>query len=234
MDTQELLAQGIQAAQRGFKDKAREMLNLVIIAEPRNETAWLWLSAVANDDAEREEFLRQVVAINPQHPTAAPGLQKLVEQRRAKLSAQVAALAAAQSAAAQPIEPAATSSGPGWLRLNPATSRRVRLQPRTRRMIFIGGGIFIALLAVIVLPSVLGRPTSGDNNAINPVSGTGTPSAPIVTQTILPATWTATPSVTSTVTLTPTRSITATAATRTAVSTLPPSWTPTPAKTVSP
>src|SRR5512135_550949 len=109
MDTQELLAQGIQAAQRGFKDKAREMLNLVIIADPRNEQAWLWLSAVANDEAEREEFLRQVVAINPKHPTAAPGLQKLIETRREKLSAQVAALAAAQSAAdaarSAPIEP---------------------------------------------------------------------------------------------------------------------------------
>src|SRR3972149_790703 len=115
MDTKTLLAQGILAAQRNLPDKARELFNLVLIAEPRNENAWLWLSSIAADDAEREECLRQVVAINPQHPTAVNALKELVEQRRAVLSAKVAGLAAVQAGAIENIAP-----------VPPATPRKAR------------------------------------------------------------------------------------------------------------
>ncbi len=92
MGTKELLGQAILTAQRGLPDKARELFHLVLIAEPRNENAWVWLAAIATNDAEREECLRQVVAINPKHPNATAELQRLIEKRQKDLSEQVAAL----------------------------------------------------------------------------------------------------------------------------------------------
>ena len=107
MDAKDLIAQGITLARRGQNDKAREMFNLALITDPRSENAWLWLSTVAVDDAEKEDCLRQVVALNPKNVTAANELQKLSEKRRSELSAKVAALAAARTAAATPTVEAA-------------------------------------------------------------------------------------------------------------------------------
>src|SRR5512139_2463012 len=132
MDAKDLIAQGITLARRGQNEKVREMFNLALVADPRNEHAWLWLSTVALDDAEKEDCLRQVVAINPKNVNAVNELQKLSEKRRTELSARVAALAAARSAAATPTleaaaVPAAVSARaarrrrggrtqtPGWL-----------------------------------------------------------------------------------------------------------------------
>src|SRR5512139_1526609 len=98
MDVRDLLAQGITFAKRGQNEKAREVFSLALVSDPRNENAWLWLSAVARDDAEKEEALLQVLALNPKNPTATNELQKLQEKRHADLTAQVAALAAAQAA----------------------------------------------------------------------------------------------------------------------------------------
>ena len=70
------------AAKRGQNEKARELFNLALVTEPRSENAWLWLSTVAVDDAEKEDCLRQVLAINPNNANAAGELQKLSEKRR--------------------------------------------------------------------------------------------------------------------------------------------------------
>jgi len=56
MDAKDLIGQGIMAAKRGLNEKAREMFNLALITEPHNENAWLWLSTVAVDDAEKEDW----------------------------------------------------------------------------------------------------------------------------------------------------------------------------------
>src|SRR5512139_2912463 len=102
MDAKDLIAQGITLARRGQNEKAREMFNLALITDPRSENAWLWLSTVAVDDAEKEDCLRQVLAINPRHVGAANELQKLGDKRRTELAAKVAALAAAQAASETP------------------------------------------------------------------------------------------------------------------------------------
>ena len=80
MDAKDLIAQGITLARRGQNEKAREMFNLALITDPRSENAWLWLSTVAVDDAEKEDCLRQVLAINPRNANAANELQKLGEK----------------------------------------------------------------------------------------------------------------------------------------------------------
>ena len=215
MDAKDLLAQGITLAKRGQKDKAREMFNLALITDPRNENAWLWLSTVAVDDAEKEDCLRQVLAINPRHTAAAPELQKTVEKRRAELSARVAALSTAQAArnverldAAAPPESvvvpaavaaaaAATSTG----KLTPTPSGklpagkkarrrggRAQLPPWGRYAIIGGFGILILLIVL------------GGANLINRITHPITPTVtltPSLTPTV-PPTWTFTPTWTPT------------------------------------
>src|SRR5512147_2565724 len=149
MGTKELLGQAILAAQRGLPDKAREMFNLVLIAEPRNEHAWLWLAAIATNDADREEYLRQVVALNPKHPNAGPELQRLIEKRRGELSAKVSALSAVQPAA--PIEPAAPAARKHTAAVG-ALGARKPVRPKTQRTLFylIGGGAIIGLSVLVI------------------------------------------------------------------------------------
>src|SRR5512143_1274479 len=108
MDAKDLIAQGITLARRGQNEKARELFNLPLVTDPRSENAWLWLSTVAMDDAEKEDCLRQVLAINPKNVNASNELQKLGEKRRSELSAKVAALLTARSTIETPkVEAAA-------------------------------------------------------------------------------------------------------------------------------
>ena len=79
MDAKDLIGQGIMAAKRGQNEKARELFNLALVTEPRSENAWLWLSTVAVDDAEKEDCLRQVLAINPNN---AQCRQRIAETQR--------------------------------------------------------------------------------------------------------------------------------------------------------
>lgn len=72
----ELLQQGIAAARGGDKESARSILQEVIKLDMRNETAWLWLSSVAENNKERLFCLRQVLQINPQNEHAIKAMQK--------------------------------------------------------------------------------------------------------------------------------------------------------------
>ena len=184
MGTKELLGQAILTAQRGMPDKAREMFHLVLIAEPRNEHAWVWLAAIATTDAEREECLRQVVAINPKHPNATVELQRLIEKRRAELSAQVAALNTAP--VPPPIDPvAAPAAGSTAARKRSTlTASRKPIRPRSQRLIlYLGGGGLIVVLIGILIALVA-------NRAAAPVISTSTPT---LTRTpTVPPTWTQT------------------------------------------
>lgn len=72
-----LLRQGIAAAKEGRSAAARDLLRQAVRANPRDETAWLWLSSVAPNDRERVFCLKQVLAINPQNEFALKGLAAL-------------------------------------------------------------------------------------------------------------------------------------------------------------
>jgi hypothetical protein len=116
MDAKDLIAQGITLARRGQNEKAREMFNLALITDPRSENAWMWLSSVAMDDAEKEDCLRQVPPINPknvsgqraetgenvamEHRCKAPSRRRLKPEKRGL--AGVARLRDAAAVAAQP------------------------------------------------------------------------------------------------------------------------------------
>jgi hypothetical protein len=240
MDAKDLIGQGIMAAKRGQNEKARELFNLALVTEPRSENAWLWLSTVAVDDAEKEDCLRQVIAINPANLNAANELQKLGEKRRGVLAAQLAALAVAQTAVDTPqIEAASTpvlaaSAVAGARSTGKAASRRrggrAQLPPVAKYAIIGGFGL---LILIIVLGSF-----NLINRIINPIVPTIT-LTPSRTSTI-PPTWTLTPTWTPTLcplsrcTATPTNTPTVTPTfTETSTPSLTPSRTSTVTRTAT-
>ncbi|MCP4541458.1 MAG: hypothetical protein GY832_30375 [Chloroflexi bacterium] len=71
------LEMGIQAAKAGEAKRAREILTYVIQQDQYNEQAWLWLSSVVDNTADKRVCLENVLFINPKNSHAATGLQRL-------------------------------------------------------------------------------------------------------------------------------------------------------------
>jgi len=85
------LQQAIELARSGRKEAAREILVQIIRANPRNETAWLWLVDTLEDDASRITALELFLKIQPSSTTARQAVQSL--QARAKDASPAAPLA---------------------------------------------------------------------------------------------------------------------------------------------
>lgn len=73
----DLLQRGIAAAREGRADEARQLLAQAIKANPRSETAWLWMSGVVQTNEQRIHCLQQILAINPNNELAIKGLTAL-------------------------------------------------------------------------------------------------------------------------------------------------------------
>jgi len=71
------LQQGILAAKAGDKPRAFELLTRASEIPVTSEKAWLWLSSVVNDDAERLFCLNNVLRINSDNSTAQRGADML-------------------------------------------------------------------------------------------------------------------------------------------------------------
>jgi hypothetical protein len=71
------LQQAIAAIKAGDKVGGRRLLAVVIRSDPRNEAAWLWMSAATDSDEQRRACLERVLAINPDNSTARRGLAGL-------------------------------------------------------------------------------------------------------------------------------------------------------------
>ncbi len=71
------LEQAIAAIKAGDKSTGGQLLNQVLQADPRNETAWLWMTAVVGSDEERRKILEYVLSINPNNEIARSSLAKL-------------------------------------------------------------------------------------------------------------------------------------------------------------
>ncbi len=76
-DALDALQQAIAAVKAGDKEAGRRRLAEVIRSDPRNEAAWLWMSAATDSDEQRRACLERVLAINPDNPTARLGLARL-------------------------------------------------------------------------------------------------------------------------------------------------------------
>jgi hypothetical protein len=73
----EKLSQAIAAVQAGDRKNGRRLLAEILQADPRNESAWLWLSQIVETEERRRECLRQVLTLNPNNQAAQAALAKL-------------------------------------------------------------------------------------------------------------------------------------------------------------
>ena len=89
-DVQKLLQEGIEAAkaahrkepsagtsltQKKQREQARQILFQVTVLDESNLQAWLWLSSVVDDAADKIACLENVIALDPNHATALTALR---------------------------------------------------------------------------------------------------------------------------------------------------------------
>jgi hypothetical protein len=77
------LEQAIESIRTGDTENGKRTLARILQANPHNETAWLWMSAVVDSDKRRIHCLERVLEINPANEQARMGLQQL-ERRQKK------------------------------------------------------------------------------------------------------------------------------------------------------
>lgn len=80
-DPQTLYTQANEAAQKGDRAQARDLLYEVILREPDNTKAWLLLSKVEDDPAQVEKCLRKAQAIDTDNLEVSRRLIKLTEEK---------------------------------------------------------------------------------------------------------------------------------------------------------
>lgn len=113
------LAAGIQAAQQGDAERARELLEGVLRQDRNNELAWVWMASVVGSTRERRICLEKVLQLNPQNEAARSALNNLVGVIGDSSQIDYASIAAAaqtRAPAASPAEgspsrPAAPTAG---------------------------------------------------------------------------------------------------------------------------
>ncbi|MDM8529916.1 hypothetical protein QUF63_02000 [Anaerolineales bacterium HSG25] len=71
------LADAIEYIRLGNREEGREILEEVLEEDENNDAGWLWMSAVVEDDEERQICLENVVAINPDNDVAQRALQAM-------------------------------------------------------------------------------------------------------------------------------------------------------------
>lgn len=138
------LAEAIEAARRGQRARARDLLTRVLRSDQTNEQAWLWMSAVVETEKEQIYCLESVLRINPGNLGARYGLVLL--------------------GSLPPEEWTASANAPGAEAALPAgEARRVRAgarpaprRPRSRRRtIELGIIAAVGLVTVVVLGAAL-------------------------------------------------------------------------------
>jgi MFS family permease len=72
----EKLQEAISSIKSGNKQLGQQLLAQIIQAEPNNETAWLWMSAVV-DEEKRRYCIERVLKINPNNQAARQALEKI-------------------------------------------------------------------------------------------------------------------------------------------------------------
>lgn len=81
---EQLLSMAIDAAKAGNRDGARVMLRQVLGEDRRNERAMMWLAKIAPSKAERREWLKRVLTVNPDNQAARDALRKINYQSSAR------------------------------------------------------------------------------------------------------------------------------------------------------
>lgn len=81
---EELLQLAINTARAGNKRAARLMFEQVLKQDKNNERAMMWLAKTAKSKAERQEWLRRVLNVNPNNEQARSTLKRIAYRRSAK------------------------------------------------------------------------------------------------------------------------------------------------------
>ena len=71
------LQDAIAAITTGDKTGAKKLLVQALTADPRNETAWLWMTQVVDTKQQRIDCLQNVLKINPANESAKTALAAL-------------------------------------------------------------------------------------------------------------------------------------------------------------
>ena len=80
MDVKNRLEQGIASARSGHRDEARTDLLKVVEEDPKNLTAWLWLSDLVDDPQDRIIALENALTINPQQSQVRNRLEQIKKE----------------------------------------------------------------------------------------------------------------------------------------------------------
>jgi tetratricopeptide (TPR) repeat protein len=72
-----LLKKGIEAAKKDNRQEALECFRQVLLKDPNNINAWLWLASVLDDRDKQIDCLNRVLRIDPNHEVAHKALKKL-------------------------------------------------------------------------------------------------------------------------------------------------------------
>lgn len=88
------LREGVEAARRGDKLAARRLLQQVLIADPNNEIALMWMASVVDSLAERRSYLEKALRVNPNNERAREALRRLGSSGAASPAPQPALAAA--------------------------------------------------------------------------------------------------------------------------------------------
>lgn len=81
---EELLQLAITTARGGNIRPARLMFEQVLRQDKDNERAMMWLAQIAENKAERREWLKRVLNVNPNNEQARDALKKMAYRRSAR------------------------------------------------------------------------------------------------------------------------------------------------------
>jgi flagellar basal body-associated protein FliL len=118
------LQQAITLIKSDQQQAGQQLLSEILSADPNNEQAWLWMSAVISQD-KRRYCLEKVLSINPNHEQARQGLAKLAQaeaQPVAKPAAKPAATPPAPSRPLARLSSSGAAAAPASAEDNQATS----------------------------------------------------------------------------------------------------------------
>jgi hypothetical protein len=85
-DVQALIRKGIEAAQKGDKVQARRILLEAVNDNPRSEVAWMWLASVTDAPAEKRRYLQRVLQLNPNNNRAKQAIDLLGDPSAANVA----------------------------------------------------------------------------------------------------------------------------------------------------
>src|SRR6185436_14591046 len=85
MSSSEIVQRALQSARAGRRTEARDLLLQVVETDPRNETAWMWLSGLVDSLEDRIIACENVLTINPANEKTRSYLEKLERQQKALL-----------------------------------------------------------------------------------------------------------------------------------------------------